>query len=139
MTAVHARKICNIVIGDKNASAIVSGQLGPQANLCYIEGPATVVEIIVEGDTGTSSVIVGRMTAGAGAFINLLNGALATAAAGARYCSKTTTAVGLDGVTTCTNTVQNTALAAGDTIGLVSGTAVGGTKLYTVHVLYVLN
>jgi hypothetical protein len=69
---------------------------------------------------------------------NLLSGALATAGSGGRACSKTTAASGIDG-TTCSATLQNTPIAAGDYLQAVSGTAGGVATWMTVHVVYTIN
>jgi hypothetical protein len=129
---------CNISIGDQSSgSAITNAQLGPQSRLCFVPGAATVTEIEVAADGGTPNVIVGRNHAGT--ITNLLSGALATAASGGIACSNTGGTLGLDGATTCTNTLQNTSLAQGDYIELVSGTAGGTAKLMTIHITYTLN
>jgi hypothetical protein len=139
LAVVNTRRTCDIAVGDTSGSALTNGQLGPQKNVCYIPFAATVVEVIVEADGGTPNVIIGRVTAGAGAATNLVSSALATAASGARACSKTTAVTGIDGATTCAATLQNTSVAAGDTIGLVSGTAGGTAKFFTAHIVYLIN
>lgn len=127
---------CDIPIGDTSGSALANGQLGPQIGVCFIPAAATVVEVDVRADAGTPNVIPGVRHAGS--VSNLVSSALATGASGARACSKTTAVAGIDG-TTCSATLQNTTIAAGDYLELVSGTAGGTAKWMTVHIVYSLN
>jgi hypothetical protein len=91
----------------------------------------------VAADGGTPNVIVGNNAAGT--VTNIVSAALATAASGGIACSKTTAVAGIDGVTTCSATLQNTSLAAGSYLELVSGTAGGTAKFMTIHVIYTVN
>lgn len=134
VTIGTARQSCDIVIGDTSGSALSNAQLGPQVGMCYVPYGATVLEVDVRADGGTPNVIVAKSHAGS--VSNLVSSALATASAGGIACSKTTNTVGLDGVTTCSATLQNTAILTGDYIELVSGTAGGVAKLMSIHVLY---
>lgn len=127
-------RVCDIVVGDTSGAALNDAQLGPQKRLCYIPAGGTIQEMVVEANAGTPNVIVGRNRAGS--VSNIVSSALATAAAGATACAKTTSTTGIDG-TACTGSLQNTGLNAGDRIELVSGTAGGTAKLMTIHVIYV--
>lgn len=134
---------CDISVGDQSGSAITNSQLGPQAHVCKIPSASMVVEIDVSTDAGSPSVIVGRRrcttfttgTCSAETVVNLVSGALA-AASGFEKCSKATATTGIDGGTTCSATLQNTSLNAGDWLELVSGTAGGTAKFVAVHILY---
>ena len=145
-TAAGSYRSCDIAIGDESGSAIVSAQLGPQIRICKIPAAATVVEVDVSADGGTPSVVVARerCTTFAGGYCaaettaNLI-GALSVHTGGYEACSNTAGSTGLDGGTACSSTLTNTALAAGDWIELVSGTAGGTAKFVTVHVVYTLN
>jgi hypothetical protein len=138
MAVVNTRRVCDIVIGDASASAaLTNAQLGPQKRLCFIPAAATVQEVIVAADGGTPNIILARNVAGTVA--NLTSSALATAASGGIACSKTSAVTGIDGATTCSATLQNTALAAGSYIEAVSGTAGGTAKLLTAHVVYTID
>lgn len=111
---------CSIVIGDtSNSSALAAAQLGPQKWLCFVGVNATVLQITVSADAGTPSVTVAKNHAGS--VSNLTSSALSTAANGGVACSNANGGTGLDGATTCSNTVQNASLSAGDFIELVSG------------------
>lgn len=134
VTMGAGRASCDIVIGDTSGSVLTDGQLGPQVGMCYVPYGATVLEIDVRANGGTPNVIVGNSHAGS--VSNLVSSALATASSGGIACSKTTNTVGLDGVTTCSATLQNTALLTGDYIELVSGTAGGVAKEMNIHVIY---
>lgn len=137
-STVGARRVCDITVGDTSAaSAITNAQLGPQKRICYISAAATILEMDVAADAGTPNVIVARNTAGTP--VNIVSAALATAASGGIACSNTGGTTGLDGATTCSATLQNTTVAQGAYIELVSGTAGGTAKLFTVHIIYSIN
>lgn len=137
MPAKYNRHVCDMVVGDTTASALTNSQLGPQKRLCYIPAAATVVEMDVAADAGTPNVIVGKNTAGS--ILNIVSATLATAASGGIACSNTGGTTGIDSATTCSATLQNTSLAAGAYLELVSGTAGGTAKLMTIHVIYTIN
>jgi hypothetical protein len=133
-TGIPETQSCDIVIGDQSASAITNVQLGPQFHLCYIPVPATIIEVDVANDAGTSSVILGVRHVGT--VNNILSAALSSVA-GATACSNVLGSTSIAGGSlTCSSTLQNTALATGDYIELVSGTAGGTAKLMTAHVIY---
>jgi hypothetical protein len=139
--------VCDIAVGDTSGSAIVAGQLGPQKRVCKVPAVATILEIDVSADAGTPNVIVGRsrcttFTANvctAETRVNLTSAALAAAASGFDGCSNAGGTTGFDGGTTCSSTLQNTAVLAGDYIELVSGTPGGTAKFMTIHVIYSVN
>jgi hypothetical protein len=137
MAVVNTRRVCNIAIGDTSGVALTNAQLGPQSRICYIPAAATIVEIDVAADASTPNLIIGRNHAGT--VVNLVSSALATAASGGIACSNTGGTTGIDGVTTCSATLQNTSLSAGDYVELVSGTAGGTAKLMTAHIIYTIN
>ena len=126
-------KTCAMVIGADNATAaLADADLGPQLSQCQIPQAFTVVEIDVMADGGTPNIIVQRNHLGTPTA--LLSSALATASSGAVACAKTGATTGLDGSTTCSALLENTAGAAGDWIGLTSGTAGGVAKRLSVMV-----
>jgi len=133
---VNTRRTCTIVVGANNGSALVDADLA-QDEQCFVSQPSTAVEITVRADAGTPNVIVGRDRLGTD--VNLLSAALATAAAGAQACSKTTAVTGLDGTTTCSATLQNTGLNAGDWIKLTSGTAGGTAKRMSIAITWLVD
>ena len=137
LAVVQTRRTCDIVIGDQSGSAILNAQLGPQKRLCFIPSAGTLVEMDVAADGGTPNIIVGRNRAGS--VSNIVSSALATAAAGGIACSSAAGGTGLDGTTSCSATLQNTSLNAGDYLEAVSGTAGGVAKIMTVHVTYTVN
>ena len=134
LAAVQTRRVCDMAVGDTSGSAISNSQLGPQSRICFIPAAATIVEMDVNADAGTPNVIVGRNRAGS--IVNIVSGALATAASGGIACSNTGGTTGINGATTCSGTLQNTGLNAGDYLELVSGTAGGTAKFFVVHVIY---
>lgn len=124
-------------IGDESGSVLADTDLGPSNGWCDIPTAATIEEIAVRADAGTPSVLPHRRTGTTST--NLLSGALSTAAAGGVACARATGTgtTGFSGAT-CSTTLQNTAIGAGDfTLGLTSGTA-NGAKRVTVSIHYLL-
>lgn len=137
LAVVNTYRTCDIPINDTSGSAITSGQMGPQSRVCFIPAASTIVEMDVNADAGTPNIIIGRNRAGT--IVNIVSGALATAASGGIACSNTGGTTGLNGATTCSSTLQNTGLNAGDYLELVSGTPGGTAKFFVAHVVYTVN
>lgn len=132
------RRTACIVLGSNNASStLADADLGPQSRQYFINAAATATEIEVAADGGTPNIIIGRSRAGS--IVNLTSAALATASSGGIACSNTGGTTGIDGATTCSSTLQNTSLNAGDWITLVSGTAGGAAKQMTACVTFTVN
>lgn len=136
MAVVNNRRTCDIYIGDTSGSTLTAGQLGPQKRMCFIPYAATIVEIDVSADAGTPNIILGRNRAGA--TVNLVSSALATAGSGGIACSNTGGTTGIDGATTCSGTLQNTGINAGDYVEAVSG-SVSTAKSFAAHITYIVN
>jgi hypothetical protein len=141
------KRSCDITVGDESSSnAVGNAQLGPQKHSCKVSQSATVLEVDIEADAGSPNVIVGRRrcnswasgTCSAEGAVNLLSSALASSS-GFMGCANAAGTTGIDGGTTCSATLQNSGLNAGDWIELVSGTAGGTAKLVTIHVIYSVN
>jgi hypothetical protein len=135
---------CDISVGDASSSnTVTNAQLGPQKHICKLSAASTLLEVDIESDAGSPSVVLGRRrcttftggTCSAETVTSLVTSALA-ASSGYMGCSNGAGTAGIDGGTTCAATLQNTGLNAGDWIELVSGTAGGTAKLVTVHVVY---
>ncbi len=147
MAVVNTRRVCSIVVGADNGAVLLDADIGPQYSQCKIPFAATVVEIDVNADAGVPSVIpVKRVCStftsnvcSAWTTSNLLSGALAAATGGFDACAKTSAVAGLDGGTTCSSTLQNTALAIGTWLGLLSGTAGGTAKRLSVDIIYTVD
>jgi len=138
LAVVNTRRTCTMIIGADNGSALADADLGPQGRQCFIPAASTVVEITVAADGGTPNVIPQRNVAGTAA--DLVSSALATGSSGALACSKTSGVTGIDGATTCSATLQNTALAAGSWIQLKTGATAGGTaKRMSISVTYTVD
>jgi hypothetical protein len=132
------RRSCQVTIGDDDpgSSAVPDAKLTNQFDLCMVPSVATVEEITVKADAGTPNVIVHRRTS-AGVVTNLLSAALATNAAGALNCARTSPATAGYAGTTCTTTLQNTVIGAGDWLGLTSGS--GSTaRRFSIVISYLL-
>jgi hypothetical protein len=137
LAAVNTRRVCSIVVGSDNGPALADADLAPQGRQCFIPYAATVVEVTVAANAGTPNVAPAKNHAGS--LSDFVSSALATAAAGGIACSNTGGTTGIDGTTTCSGTLQNTSLAAGDWIELHSATAGGTAKRMTVSVTYTVN
>ena len=111
--------------------------LGPQSRQYYVDSARTLVQITVAADGGTPNIILGRSRAGT--IVNVTSAALATAASGGIACSNTGGTASIGGVTTCTNTLQNTSFNADDWVTLVSGTAGGTAKEMTACLTWTVN
>jgi hypothetical protein len=119
------RTVC-ILIGTKNASAALADTDLADSDLYMLTAAGTLVEVTVRADAGTPGIILGRDRAGS--VVNLTSAALSTAASGAVACANAGGTTGINGATTCSSTLQNTSLLAGDWILPVSGTAGGTAK-----------
>ncbi|HWC97235.1 MAG TPA: hypothetical protein VG456_10805 [Candidatus Sulfopaludibacter sp.] len=135
---MNTRRTCAILVGADNASlALANADIAPQGRQCFISYAATVVEVEVAADGGTPSVIPAKNHAGS--LSDFVSSALATAGSGGIACSNTGGTTGLDGTTTCSATLQNTSLAAGDYIETHSATAGGTAKRVSIFVTYMVN
>ncbi len=127
-----------LIFGANNATAVLAdADLGPQSRQYFLPYAATLVEMEVAGDGGTPNIILGRSRAGS--IVNLTSSALATAGSGGIACSNTGGTTGIDGATTCSNTLQNTSWNAGDWVVAVSGTAGGVAKEMTACLTFNVN
>ena len=126
--------------GTDNASSdLVDADIGPQGRILMVPVAATVTEITVSANAGTPSVIVRVNHAGSAS--DLVSSALATATSGGIACSNGSATTGLDGVTTCGGTLQNTSIAAGDWIETKTGSgfASSGAKRLSVCLTWTVN
>ncbi len=123
------RRTACILIGSKNAiSALADTDLADSDNY-PLYAASTLIEVTVRANAGTPNIILGRDRAGS--VVNLTSTALTTASSGGIACSNTGGTTSVFGTTTCSATLQNTALALGDWILPVSGTAGGTAKQMT--------
>lgn len=138
-STVNTRRSCTLVIGEDNASAVLGNtDLGPQKRQCYIPFASTVVEVMVAADAGTPSVVPGRNIAGVSS--NLVSSALSTGGGGGLACSNVAGTLGFDGATTCSATLQNTAITAGGWLELETGATAGGVaRRMSVAITYTVN
>jgi hypothetical protein len=129
-------------LGADNASAdLLDADIGPQGRIWMLPVGATIMEITIAANAGTPKVMVTKNVTG-GAQTNLLSAALTTASAGGVACSKASAATGLDGVTTCSATLQNnTSLAAGTWIETATASSYtsSGAKRISVCTTYTVN
>ena len=138
-TKFRTRTNCFDLGADNASSDLVDADIGPQGRILMVPVAATATEITVSGNAGTPSVIVRVNHAGSAS--DLLSGALATASSGGVACSKASATTGLDGVTTCSGTLQNTSIAAGDWIETKTGSgfASPGAKRFSVCLTWTVN
>jgi hypothetical protein len=137
LPAVDARRTCMIIVGADNGAVLANADIAPLGRQCFIGQASTVVEVTVSADGGTPNVITERNRAGA--VVDLTSSALATAASGGLACSNTGGTLGIDGATTCSATLQNTALNAGDWLDTRTATAGGVAKRMSISITYTVN
>jgi hypothetical protein len=120
------------------SSTIATGDIAANAVTSAKEAVATIVEINIQSDAGTPSVVLERRR-GAATLADLLSGALA-AAGTTHTCALTGTAgTCIDGTTSSgTITLSNTSLNAGDMIEVKSGTGSTETSM-RIAVVFTVN
>jgi hypothetical protein len=139
-------RTCTILIGADNGNVLSTSDMGPQNKQCKVPFAATIVEMDIAANTGTPNAIVAvrhctAFTTGVCStetISNIVSGALAAAASNFDACSNTGGTTGLDGGTTCSSTLQNTSLAKGDYIELVSGAPSTASRV-SINVIYTVN
>ena len=136
---VALRHVCEIIVGADNGSALSDADIAPQGQQCWIPADSTLLEIGIASFSGTPSVVLARDRNGT--IANILSSALATTGAGAPgyACANTGGTVSLNGTTTCSATLQNTALLAGDFLETVSATAGGVTPRVSIQISWAVN
>jgi hypothetical protein len=120
---VNTRRVCMLQVGD-GTNTVVSGDYSPfKVASCTIPYAAHVVEINIQCDAGTPSMLLERRR-GAATLADLLSGALASAGTTHTCALAGTSGTCIDGTTSSGSiTLSNAALTAGDVIEMKSGTA----------------
>lgn len=136
---------CRLSFGGDNAGPLVDSDLGPQTKMCRVNAAATISEVAIGADAGVPSIQLRKRhcsgfssgTCTGWTYTNILSGALAAVTGGFDSCAKSSTGqTCIDGTTSSgTITVSSTAVAAGDYIEPVSGTAGGTAKTVSVTVV----
>jgi hypothetical protein len=123
MAVVNTRRTCSIQVGD-GTNTVVSGDYSPfKAPSCKVPYAATIVEIDIQTDAGTPTILLERRR-GAATLADLLSGALAANGTTTMCALGSTSGTCIDGTTSSgTITLSNTSLNAGDVIEVKSGTA----------------
>jgi hypothetical protein len=119
---VNTRRTCSLQVGD-GTNTVVTADYSPfKVASCKVPYAATIVEIDIQTDAGTPSILLERRR-GAATLADLLSGALA-AAGTTPVCSTTVISqTCIDGTTSSGSiTLSNTGLNAGDVIEVKSGT-----------------
>jgi hypothetical protein len=140
MAVVNTRRTCMLAVGD-GTNTVVTADYSPfKVNACVVPYAATIVEIDVQTDAGTPSVVLQRRR-GASTVADLLSGALA-ANSTTWTCALTGTAGTclIAGGTTSSGTItlSNTSLNAGDVIEVKSGTGSTETSM-RIAVVFTVN
>jgi hypothetical protein len=138
LAVVNTRRTCMIQVGD-GTTTVVSGDYSPfKTGACYVPYAATVVEINIQSDAGTPSVVLERRR-GAATLADLLSGALASAGTTHTCALAGISGTCIDGTTSSgTITLSNTSLNAGDMIEVKSGTASTETSM-RIAVVFTVN
>jgi hypothetical protein len=123
MAVVNTRRVCMLQVGD-GTNTVVSGDYSPfKVSSCTIPYAAHVVEVNIQCDAGTPSILIERRR-GAATLADLLSGALASAGTTHTCALAGTAGTCIDGTTSSGSiTLSNAALNAGDVIEMKSGTA----------------
>jgi hypothetical protein len=122
-------RTCMLQVGD-GTNTVVSGDYAPfKTSACYIPYAATILEVEIQSDAGTPSVLLERRR-GAATLADLLSGALA-AAGTTRTCARAAiSSTCYDGTTSSGSiTLSNSTLAAGDILEVKNGTASTETSM----------
>lgn len=134
----HTYRTCTIVVlGTGTAGVLQTTDADYDDQDCFVAKASTVIEVTVRADTGTPAATPSRDRLGTA--VNLVSTALATASSGGQACSNAGGTTGLDGATTCSATLQNTALNAGDWLGLANGLTVSTAHRISIAITYTVN
>jgi hypothetical protein len=138
-TITHT-SVCMIRTGADNAALpLVSADLGPQPQQCFIPDGGTVVEVDVSADAGVPSALV-QWTSTSSVSSDLTAAALSTGASGGIACANAAgSGTGLSGAT-CSVALTNASITAGSYIGMDTGSVADGTaKRVTVAVSFTVS
>jgi hypothetical protein len=127
------RRVCDIQVDYDAPKESKTTRIGPRKRACYVPTEAAIVEIDMDADNGSSSLILGRRRAGR--TLNIVSTALANGSPGKPACSNLSGGTGINGTTVCSATLQNVELITGDYIELVGGTTDGAISIM-VHIIY---
>ena len=142
------KRVCMIDVGSDDGPLLVSTNLGPQLEQCQVGENATVYELDVASNAGQPSVVISKRHCTVAPCVpgpnetvsNLMSSPFITpGTSGSTACANTTGAVGLDGLTTCIATLQNSALMPGDWLELTSGTADGIARRLSIAIHFTVN
>jgi hypothetical protein len=138
MAVVNTRRTCMIQVGD-GTNTVVTGDYSPfKTGACYVPYAATIVEVNIQSDAGTPSVLLQRRR-GAATLADLLSGALAAAGTTHTCALAGLSGTCIDGTTSSGSiTLSNTSLNAGDVIEVKSGTASTETSM-RIAVVFTVN
>lgn len=131
------RRTCNIVIGANNGASLLTADLAPQGQQCFVPFGASVIEVGVGADAGTNSVLVADNRNGT--VTGIINAALATQVGGGYACSNVAGTSSINGINTCNNALTSTAILTGDFIETRTGTADGNAHRMSIFVTFTVN
>jgi hypothetical protein len=138
LATANKTRTCHINFGSDDATSdLTTAQIQPQHSQCMFDVAATVLQVTVTAAAGTPNIILSKNHAGTQTA--LLSSALATGASGAVACSNTGGTTGINGTTTCSATLQNTTVAAGDYVDTTGGATSTGAKWFAVDVTFTVN
>lgn len=122
LAIVNTRRTCYIETGDGSNTTVTADYSPFIQGSCAFPYPATLVEINIQCDAGTPSILLQRRR-GSATLADLLSGALASAGTTHTCAMSSTGATCIDGTTSSGSiTLSNTSLNAGDVIEVKSGT-----------------
>ncbi len=141
MAVVNTMRTCVVVLGANNGAALATGDIQPQGSQCDLSSAATAVQVTVMADAGASTVSLGYRHSGSTTAITpVLTPAAVGGVTDKVACANTAgTAVTIEGSTVTCSALTNTALAAGDWVETVGGTADGTSKRLSISLRYTVN
>lgn len=138
MAVVNTQRTCMIEVGDGTNTVVTSDYSPFIQGSCTVEQASTIVEVNLQADAGTPSVLLERRR-GAATLADLLSGALAANGTTVTCARSGTSATCYDGTTSSGSiTTSNTSLNAGDRIEVKSGTA-STEKRLRITITYTVN
>jgi hypothetical protein len=134
---VNTRRVCSIIVGADNGTALVTADIAPQGRQCFLPAAAHIVEIDVAADAGTPAVVVAVNHAGS---LTSLNASLVTASSGGLACVNVAgSGFGIDGATTCGAALSATTAAAGDWFETRTSASASTAKRMSISIIYTID
>jgi hypothetical protein len=137
------KKICQIVIGADNGAPLITADIAPQTNQCYVPYNSHITEIMINADAASAPAVVVAYRNPANVVTDLSTSLTAPATAANRACANPAgSGLGSDGVTTCSVALTGSAtvaVAGGSWIETHSSTTSSTAKKLSIAVTYTVD